>query len=73
MLHGKITLSFGLILSELLTNSFKYAFADHEDPQISINVQINGKWDPLCVCRQWRGDGTKEAAGAYDHGRFPGA
>jgi two-component sensor histidine kinase len=39
MLHGKITLSFGLILSELLTNSFKYAFADHEDPQISISVR----------------------------------
>lgn len=39
MLHGKITLSFGLILSELLTNSFKYAFADHENPQISIRVE----------------------------------
>jgi two-component sensor histidine kinase len=39
MLHGKITLSFGLILSELLTNSFKYAFADHEDPQIDIHVE----------------------------------
>lgn len=39
MLHGKITLSFGLILSELLTNSFKYAFADHENPEISIRVE----------------------------------
>ena len=39
MLHGKITLSFGLILSELLTNSFKYAFADHDNPQISILVE----------------------------------
>lgn len=39
MLHGKLTLSFGLILSELLTNSFKYAFADHENPEISIRVE----------------------------------
>ncbi|MBO9635577.1 MAG: sensor histidine kinase, partial [Chitinophagaceae bacterium] len=39
MLHGKLTLSFGLILSELLTNSFKYAFADHESPEISIKVE----------------------------------
>ncbi|MGN6418965.1 MAG: histidine kinase dimerization/phosphoacceptor domain -containing protein [Pseudobacter sp.] len=38
MLHGKLTLSFGLILSELLTNSFKYAFADHECPAITITV-----------------------------------
>lgn len=38
MLHGKLALSFGLILSELLTNSFKYAFADHDDPMITIIV-----------------------------------
>lgn len=38
MMHGKLALSFGLILSELLTNSFKYAFADHDDPVINIIV-----------------------------------
>lgn len=37
-LQGKSALSFGLILSELLTNSFKYAFADHPDPEIRIAV-----------------------------------
>lgn len=39
-LQGKHALSFGLILAELLTNSFKYAFADHhEHPIININIQ----------------------------------
>ena len=38
-LSGKETLSFGLILSELLTNSFKYAFSDQPNPQIEIRVQ----------------------------------
>lgn len=42
-LQGKKALSFGLILSELLTNSFKYAFAQqHTDPVIRISVlQVN--------------------------------
>lgn len=39
-LQGRHALSFGLILAELLTNSFKYAFADdHENPAITINIQ----------------------------------
>ncbi len=39
-LQGKHALSFGLILAELLTNSFKYAFANHhEHPIININIQ----------------------------------
>lgn len=38
-LQGKQALSFGLILSELLTNSFKYAFADHQAPVIRISIQ----------------------------------
>lgn len=38
-LHGKQALSFGLILSELLTNSFKYAFTNHRwDPTIRIMI-----------------------------------
>ncbi|WP_315816190.1 sensor histidine kinase [Paraflavitalea speifideaquila] len=38
-LQGKQALSFGLILSELLTNSYKYAFTDHHDPVINISMQ----------------------------------
>jgi len=38
-LQGKQALSFGLILTELLTNSFKYAFIDHADPTIRITMQ----------------------------------
>lgn len=37
-LQGKQALSFGLILTELLTNSFKYAFTDHHTPAINIAV-----------------------------------
>lgn len=37
-LSGKETLSFGLMLSELLTNSFKYAFGHQPDPRIEIRV-----------------------------------
>lgn len=39
LLQGKQALSFGLILTELLTNSFKYAFADHPDPTIRIMMR----------------------------------
>lgn len=37
-LSDKNTLSFGLILSELLTNTFKHAFKDHSDPCISVRA-----------------------------------
>lgn len=41
-LSDKHTLSFGLILSELFTNTFKHAFRDHPDPCISIRaVEVN--------------------------------
>lgn len=39
-LQGKQALSFGLIVAELLTNSFKYAFPDHQDPTIRITMQV---------------------------------
>lgn len=42
-LQGKQALSFGLILAELLTNSFKYAFPDHDDPTIRITMQVEDK------------------------------
>jgi two-component sensor histidine kinase len=42
-LQGKQALSFGLILAELLTNSFKYAFPDHHDPAIRITMQVADK------------------------------
>jgi two-component sensor histidine kinase len=37
-LNDKYILSFGLILSELLTNTFKHAFEDHPDPCIQVEV-----------------------------------
>jgi two-component sensor histidine kinase len=38
-LSDKHTLSFGLILSELFTNTFKHAFRDHPDPCIRVEAQ----------------------------------
>ena len=41
-LSDKHTLSFGLILSELFTNTFKHAFDDHSDPCICVEaVSLN--------------------------------
>jgi two-component sensor histidine kinase len=41
-LSDKHTLSFGLILSELFTNTFKHAFKDHPDPCIVVKaVAVN--------------------------------
>ena len=41
-LSDKHTLSFGLILSELFTNTFKHAFDDHPDPCICVEaVSLN--------------------------------
>jgi two-component sensor histidine kinase len=37
-LSDKHTLSFGLILSELFTNTFKHAFRDHPDPCIRVEA-----------------------------------
>jgi two-component sensor histidine kinase len=37
-LSDKHTLSFGLILSELFTNTFKHAFRDHPDPCIFVEA-----------------------------------
>lgn len=37
-LSDKYTLSFGLILSELFTNTFKHAFKDHPDPCIRVQA-----------------------------------
>ena len=37
-LSDKHTLSFGLILSELFTNTFKHAFKDHPDPCIRVQA-----------------------------------
>ena len=37
-LNDKYTLSFGLILSELFTNTFKHAFKDHPDPCIRVEA-----------------------------------
>lgn len=37
-LSDKNTLSFGLILSELFTNTFKHAFKDHPDPCIRVRA-----------------------------------
>ncbi|GGA95707.1 hypothetical protein GCM10011511_18780 [Puia dinghuensis] len=41
-LSDKHTLSFGLILSELFTNTFKHAFKDHPDPCIRVEAVMTG-------------------------------
>ncbi len=42
-LTDRHTLSFGLILSELFTNTFKHAFKDHADPCIHVQAKsLNG-------------------------------
>lgn len=38
-LSDRHTLSFGLILSELFTNTFKHAFKDHPDPCINVRAK----------------------------------
>lgn len=44
-LSEKHTLSFGLILSELFTNTFKHAFQDQKDPCIHVEAMAVGeKW-----------------------------
>jgi two-component sensor histidine kinase len=44
-LSEKHTLSFGLILSELFTNTFKHAFQDQKDPCIRVEAMAVGeKW-----------------------------
>ena len=44
-LSEKHTLSFGLILSELFTNTFKHAFQDQKDPCIFVEaVAVGEKW-----------------------------
>ncbi|HWB91707.1 MAG TPA: histidine kinase dimerization/phosphoacceptor domain -containing protein [Puia sp.] len=39
-LSDRHTLSFGLILSELFTNTFKHAFKDHPDPCIHVRANL---------------------------------
>ncbi|MBS1602783.1 MAG: hypothetical protein JST42_08960 [Bacteroidetes bacterium] len=47
-LDSRQMLSFGLILSELLTNSFKYAFPNISNPAITINISIDAKGSMTC-------------------------
>lgn len=45
MLDTKVSLSLGLIVSELITNSFKHAFKKQPTPTIYITITIeNNKW-----------------------------
>lgn len=39
VLEARLGLPFGLILSELVTNSYKHAFDGHDTPEISIDIQ----------------------------------
>jgi two-component sensor histidine kinase len=58
LLQAKQTLSIGLILSELLTNSFKYAFNNNEAPAITIKATM-AKPDTLVLTYADNGPGMK--------------
>lgn len=47
-LNARYTLSLGLIFSELLTNSYKYAFAGVRAPSISIAVRLSRTGELIC-------------------------
>jgi two-component sensor histidine kinase len=47
-LDSRQTLSFGLVLSELLTNSFKYAFTGISDPVVMISIQLDESGNMAC-------------------------
>lgn len=58
-LPSKQTLSLGLIFTELLTNSFKYAFVNTTNPLISIKINYNG--DHLKIVYADNGVGIKDS------------
>jgi len=48
ILDSKLGLSLGLIVSELLTNSFKHAFSHQPKPIVAISISVkNSKWQLL--------------------------
>ncbi|MGV3547171.1 MAG: 7TM diverse intracellular signaling domain-containing protein, partial [Pedobacter sp.] len=57
-LDSKTGLSLGLIVSELITNSFKHAFAAHNSPQ--INIKISSKIDHWFLNYSDNGIGFKD-------------
>lgn len=62
-LDSRQTLSFGLVLSELLTNSFKYAFAGIPDPVVMIAIRIDEAGNMICRYAD-NGIGLKAGAAA---------
>lgn len=60
LLEARLGLPFGLILSELVTNSYKHAFAGHTKPEISIDVQSDQ--DSILFCYADNGPGMDSKA-----------
>jgi two-component sensor histidine kinase len=68
-LSDKHTLSFGLILSELFTNTFKHAFKDHPDPCIRVQASmINEHTLQFIYADNGIGIATKEDGERYTMG-----
>jgi len=68
-LNDKYILSFGLILSELLTNTFKHAFEDHPDPCIQVEVSaVNSHLLQFTYSDNGRGLKTVETSNRFTMG-----
>lgn len=48
-MDSKTAISLGIIISELISNSFKYAFEKHKNPIISIQFSKNTETEMLCL------------------------
>lgn len=58
-LNIETAMPFGLIINELLTNSFKYAFIDNNNPKIDINISVENK-EILMIVKD-NGKGLKDS------------
>jgi two-component sensor histidine kinase len=68
-LSEKHTLSFGLILSELFTNTFKHAFQDQKDPCIRVEAMAVGeKWLQFGYSDNGAGMGGQEMVDRFTMG-----
>jgi PAS domain S-box-containing protein len=65
LFHKEHSIHFGLLMNELMTNSFKHAFDDREEGQISIHVKRNSD-NKLKIRYEDNGSGLSQDAGFFD-------